>query len=238
MSAREISKKLLGFGSVVAHGPVKLVWARLERKVMTMKKSAVIATSVLVGVGFLGTPVAAQAATVKFGAKLDSTVQPSNSIPGVYCDEEDPSQRCSFVMNEAYGRPDNGHVAPRSGVLKKIKVISGDTTSFKLQLVKSKLVGGVWQSVVKRQGPTIFVQGQDDQNWDTDNYKVETFKVNLKIKKGWRLAVVANHSPMVRCSSGGDNTLIHNPELSPGSGFISATNDDGCWLLVEGVIKY
>ena len=40
---------------------------------------------------------------------------------------------------------------------------------------------------------------------------------------------------MVRCSSGGDNTLLYTPPL--GSSFRPATSTDGCWILIEAVIR-
>ena len=48
-------------------------------------------------------------APVKFGAKLNPTVQPSNSLPGLRC-IADPLRfsPCTMVQNEAYGRPDGG----------------------------------------------------------------------------------------------------------------------------------
>ncbi len=42
---------------------------------------------------------------------------------------------------------------------------------------------------------------------------------------------------MVRCSSGGDNTLIYQPSLLAGGGFRPASDTDGCWLLMEAVIR-
>ena len=140
-------------------------------------------------------------------------------------------------MNEAYGRPDGGEMAPVAGTLKRVRVISGGAGSFQLQLVKAREVGGVWQARVKAEGPQITLTGQDQANWDTDNYKVESFKVNMPIKKGWRLSMKSNTTSAVRCSSGGDNTLLFQPPLTSGSGFQAATSDDGCWTLIEGVIK-
>ncbi len=71
-------------------------------------------------------PAAGSAAPVKFGAKLDPTVQPSNSLPGLRC-IADPLRftPCTMVQNEAYGRPDGGHIAPKTGTIKKIRLIAG-----------------------------------------------------------------------------------------------------------------
>ena len=202
-----------------------------------MRKTTTIAASAI-ALTLAGTviPTQANAAKVKFGSELNETVQPSNSLPGLDCDPMQP--QCSFVQNEAYGRPDGGEKAPRTGTLKRVRIIAGGTGSFKLQLVKSKNVGGVWKSRVKAIGPKINYTGQSTDNWDTDNYKVESFRVNIPIKKGWRLAMKSRTTSAIRCSSGGDNTLIHTPPLVRRAPFTSATGDDGCWMLIEGVIKY
>ena len=202
-----------------------------------MRKTTTIAASAI-ALTLAGTviPTQANAAKVKFGSELNETVQPSNSLPGLDCAPMQP--QCSFVQNEAYGRPDGGEKAPRAGTLKRVRVIAGGPGSFKLQLVKSKAVGSVWKSRVKAIGPKINYTGQSPDNWDTDNYKVESFRVDIPIKTGWRLAMKSRTTSAIRCSSGGDNTLIHTPPLVRRAPFASATGDDGCWMLIEGVIKY
>lgn len=188
-------------------------------------------------VALLIAPSFASAGLVKFGSKLNSTVQPSNSLPGLDCEHQDQSKSCTFVMNEAYGRPNGGEKAPKSGILKRIRVISGGPGSFRLQLTKAKEVSGEWQGKATRNGPKIKLKGQTQANFDSDVYKVETFKVEMLIKKGERLSMKAKKTSAIRCSSGGDNTLIFIPPLLAGGGFKSVTNDDGCWPLIEGVIK-
>lgn len=202
-----------------------------------MKNPTLTSATVALAAAAIVIPVQSAQAKVNFGSELNPTIQPSNSLPGLACDQMDPSTTCSFVMNEAYGRPDGGEMAPVAGTLKRVRVISGGAGSFQLQLVKAREVGGVWQAKVKAEGPQITVTGQSQANWDTDNYKVESFKVNMPIKKGWRLSMKSTTTSAVRCSSGGDNTLLFQPPLTPGSGFRPATGDDGCWTLIEGVIK-
>lgn len=198
--------------------------------------SALLATPSLADPGSLA-EAGGPSNKVKFGSVLNPTIQPSNSLPGLYCDQMNPATTCSFVMNEAYGRPDGGEKSPAKGTLKKVKVIAGGAGSFQLQLVKAKEVAGVWQAKVKAQGPVITVEGQDQANLDSDSYKVEAFKVNMPIKKGWRLSMKSSSTSAVRCSSGGDNTLIFAPPLQSGAGFEQASGDDGCWPLIEGVVK-
>lgn len=174
-------------------------------------------------------------APVKFGSKLSPTVQPSNSLPGLQCEHQTPGATCTMVQNEAYGRPDGGELAPKTGTIKKIRLIAGGPGSFKLQVAKVKHATN--EAKVVYSGPRISYQGQTELNFEDDSYRVESFKVNVPVKKGQQLALRGNITSMVRCSSGGDNTLIYTPPLLPGGPFAGATNTDGCWLLMEAVIR-
>jgi hypothetical protein len=181
-------------------------------------------------------PATSMAAPVKFGSKLNPTVQPSNSLPGLDCGEG-VSGPCTFVQNEAYGRPDGGELAPKTGTIKKIRLIAGGPGSFKLQIAKVKrsTLFGTNEAKVVYNGPRISYQGQTEANEESGSYRVETFKVNVPVKKGQQLALKGNITSMVRCSSGGDNTLIYSPPL--GRAFRPATETDGCWILMEAVIR-
>ena len=181
-------------------------------------------------------PATSMAAPVKFGSKLNPTVQPSNSLPGLECSQEAPGP-CTMVQNEAYGRPDGGELAPKTGTIKKIRLIAGGPGSFKLQIAKVKrsTLFGSNEAKVVYNGPRISHQGQTEANDEAGSYRVETFDVNVPVKKGQQLALKGNITSMIRCSSGGDNTLIYTPTL--GSAFRPATNTDGCWILMEAVIR-
>lgn len=181
-------------------------------------------------------PATAMAAPVKFGSKLNPTVQPSNSLPGLRCSQEAPGP-CTMVQQEAYGRPDGGELAPKTGTIKKIRLIAGGPGSFKLQIAKVKrsTLFGTNEAKVVYNGPRISYQGQTEANDESGSYRVETFDVNVPVKKGQQLALKGNITSMVRCSSGGDNTLIYTPPL--GSTFRPATETDGCWILMEAVIR-
>jgi hypothetical protein len=198
-----------------------------------MKKLILTAIAVL---AMTIVPATASAGPVKFGSKLNSTVQPSNSLPGLGCGEG-VSGPCTFVQEEAYGRPDGGELAPKTGTIRRIKLIAGGPGSFKLQIAKVKrsTLFGTNEAKVIYNGPRISYQGQTELNFEDDSYRVETFNVNVPVKKGQQLALKGNITSMVRCSSGGDNTLIYAPPL--GSSFRPATNTDGCWILMEAVIR-
>jgi hypothetical protein len=197
-------------------------------KKLTLTAIAVLAMTIV--------PATAIAAPAKFGSKLDPTVQPSNSLPGLRCSQEGPAT-CTMVQEEAYGRPDGGELAPKTGTIKKIRLIAGGPGSFKLQIAKVKrsTLFGTNEAKVVYSGPRISYQGQTEANFEDDSYRVESFDVDVPVRKGQQLALKGDITSMVRCSSGGDNTLIYTPPL--GSSFRPATSTDGCWILIEAVIR-
>ncbi len=178
-------------------------------------------------------------APVKFGAKLDPTVQPSNSLPGLPCSQERLHMPCTMVQNEAYGRPEGGELAPRSGTIKKIRIVAGGPGTFRLQIAKVKrsTLFGSNEAKVVASGPKLSYEGQSEANWESDSYRVESFDVDVPVKKGQQLAIHTNDTSMVRCSSGGDNTLIYLGGKYLGQPFSPATSTDGCWILMEAVIR-
>jgi len=205
----------------------------------TTKTRNIVRTGILAAIAVVAmmiAPALGAAAPVKFGSMLNPTVQPSNSLPGLRCSQEAPGP-CTFVQEEAYGRPDGGELAPKTGTIKKIRLIAGGPGSFRLQIAKVKrsTLFGTNEAKVVANGPRISYQGQTEANFESDNYKVESFNVNVPVQKGQQLALKGNITSMIRCSSGGDNTLIYTPPL--GNSFRPATNTDGCWILIEALIR-
>lgn len=181
------------------------------------------------------------AAPVKFGSKLNPTIQPSNSLPGITCGPEAMAGTCTMVQNEAYGRPDGGEFAPKSGTIKKIRIIAGGPGSFRPQIATVKpsasMTLGATKAKVTYTGPKLSYTGQTEQNYEDDSYKVESFNVSIPVKKGQQLALRGDISSMIRCSSGGHNTLIFSPALRSGGPAQGATDANGCWILMEAVIR-
>jgi hypothetical protein len=206
---------------------------RIARRAGTIAAFACLALAIVPAAGVAKAPV-------RFGAKLNSTVQPSNSLPGLTCNgPETPLVGCSMILNEAYGRPDGGELAPRNGTIKKIRLIAGGPGSIRLQIekVNRATLFGTNEARAVWYGPQIHYQGQTEANFEDDNYRVESFPVDIPIKKGQQLGLRGQITSMIRCSSGGDNTLIYTPPLFLGGPFTAATNTDGCWLLMEAVIR-
>ena len=174
-------------------------------------------------------------ASTSFGAKLSPDVQPSNASSAHPCTPTE-GQPCTRISMEGYGRPELP-MAPRKGTIKKIKLIAGEAGSFRFQLAKVR--PGSKQAKIVRNGPRISYQGQayGEDGIDPDSYRVETFKLNVPVKKGEYLAIKSTSTSMLRCSSGGPNQLLFQPPLALGSPFRTADDTDGCWLLLEAVIK-
>jgi hypothetical protein len=205
---------------------------RIAQKIA--RRSGIVAAFACLALAVVPTTGMAKA-PVHFGAKLNSTVQPSNSLPGLTCNgPETPLEPCTMVLNEAYGRPDGGEIAPKTGTIKKIRLIAGGPGSFRLMAVKH--INGT-DSKATRYGQRISYTGQSEVAEEEGDYRVESFPVEMKIKKGEQLALRGSITSMIRCSSGGDHTLIYTPPLFLGGSFTPASNTDGCWLLMEAVIK-
>ncbi len=167
----------------------------------------------------------------KFGSKLTRDTQPSNGAPGLKC-EPKSDQKCTFILNEAYAppNPDGKQKAPKDGTINKVKLIAATSGKFKLQVAKVKKNGKA--KIVENGGKIAY----DGQPGNGIHYKIEKFKVDIPIKKGEYLAARAKRISFVRCSSGGDNTLIYQPALGRDK-FEKPSGSDGCWMLLEAFYK-
>ena len=133
---------------------------------------------------------------------------------------------------EAYGRPNGGHKAPKTGTIDKIRIIAGEAHKFRLQIARAK--ANTEQAKVKYTGPKLQADGQPD---GLEPYEIETFNVDVPVKKGDHLGILSRKTSMLRCSSGGPNILLFSPPLSVGGPFQTADATDGCWLLLEAVYE-
>jgi len=148
---------------------------------------------------------------------------------------------CTMVQDEAYGRPDGGELAPKTGTIRKIRIIAGAPGSFRPQIAtvrhSASTTLGATKAKVTYTGPKLSYTGQTEANYENDSYRVESFKVSIPVMKGQQLALRGNISSMIRCSSGGHNTLIFSPALRSGGPSQGATDANGCWILMEAVIR-
>jgi hypothetical protein len=185
----------------------------------------------------LSLALATSAAPVRFGAKLTTDTQPQ---PALWCDEPndvDPHPTCTWVMNEAYGRPAGGHKAPKAGTIGKVRIISCTPGTFRLQVVRQVPGTDTFRAV--RNGPVVNYQGDPQGCGDEDDfvYQIESIATNFSVNKGDRIAIRAQQTGALRCGSGGDHTLQFDPPLAAGGAAMAPTDDEGCFLLVEWQYK-
>lgn len=179
----------------------------------------------------------ASAAPVRFGAKLTTDTQPQ---PALWCDEPNdtpPHPTCTWVMNEAFGRPAGGHKAPKNGTIGKVRIISCTPGTFRVQVARQ--VPGTNTYRIVRNGPVINYQGDPQGCGDDDDfvYQIESISTNFAVSKGDRIAIRTNQTGALRCGSGGDHTWLFDPPLAVGGGASAPTDDQGCFLLVEWQYK-
>ena len=165
---------------------------------------------------------------VRFGAKLTTNTQPSNSSPAHDC-EPTEGQSCTRVMTKAYGR--TSAKAPKDGTIGKIRLIAGDAGSLRVYMAKVK--DGTKAKVVY-QGPKLDFDGQPNNAVD---YKIETFNVTIPVKAGQVLAFKSTTTSVLRCDSGGTRQLILQPYLQVGQSYQQADDTDGCFMLIEAQYK-
>ncbi len=192
-------------------------------------------------VALAAVPSAAGAKTYTFGSRLDH--EPSNSAPGHNCREDgsdDPTPTCTRVGIDASIAVPGGLRAPRNGTIVAFKVRAGAPGTLTFRLARLSGLGFdegldayVGDGRAAGRGPTVQVQGLGFAEDERD--AVETFKANLKVKRGDYLAIDSTATSAEYCASGGDKQLIFSPPL--GGGRRQSTQTGGCDLLVQAVMK-
>jgi hypothetical protein len=168
------------------------------------------------------------AAVGSFGAKLDTNAEPSND----YSAEQqcpNPANPCTRVMERAYGGGTNA--APRDGWVSKIKVVNGVATSFRLYFVQVKDGGAKARARVK--GPVINLPGQDGDA----PMIIRTVDIpDVYVKAGWRIAVKAKNTSILRCDSG-NGSHVYQPALAVSTTYSSQVETDSCAILVRAIYR-
>ena len=192
------------------------------------------------------TALPAAAAKPGFGAKLNKSSSPSNAESGRRCSQGTVigfGKNCTWVAKAAFHNG-NKYKAPKNGRIGKVKVVSCVKGGFRMQLARVKR--SVNKSRVVRSGPYLKYkadprQVDDDEDTicggeDGDDYKVQTFKVNMLVKKGEYIAIKTKKTGTLNCS-GGSGTLLHTPPLKTGAGFKKAKDKISCTMLVRYIYK-
>ena len=140
-------------------------------------------------------------------------------------------------MNQAVGRPGKGHKAPKNGTIGRVRLMSCDPGSFRIQVAKQIRRSNKYRVV--RNGPIIRYQGDPQGCGDDDDFisRVESFRTNFRVYRGERIAIKTRRTGTLRCGDGGTNTLLFAPPLVPGRAAKRASDTQGCMLLVEWQYK-
>jgi hypothetical protein len=174
----------------------------------------------------------ATAAPLRFGARLTTDTQPQ---PALWCDEPNdtaPHADCTWIMNVAHQR-NGGHKAPRAGTIGRVRLMSCEPGSFRVQVARQ--VPGTSRYRVVKNGPLVRYQGDRQGCGDEDDfvYRIESFATSFTVAKGDRIAIKAKRTGTLRCGGGGPNTLLFDPPLVAGGTARQLTDTQGCLLLVE-----
>lgn len=150
------------------------------------------------------------AAADTFGAKFTHQLTPPE-----YCTNK-KGRLCSWVLMEAQGNAGN-ETAPRNGTIGKIRLVAcAPRGSFVLQVVRVKPKNEKVKTI--RTGPVINYNGTKRNCTASKNFDVEEFDVDVPIRKGQSLAVVATEVRFLYNSSSGPS-IMFDPPLADGEGY-------------------
>ncbi len=177
-------------------------------------------------------PLSVSASTpVRFGAKLTHSTQPTGKER---CDRYSGVRHnatCTWVAVQAF--ENGGHQqAPMNGTIGKVRLISCQGGSFVVQVARAK--PGQHKAKVVRNGPKL-TYVKDAQSGgcggiNGDNYRIQSFRVNLRVSKGDYIAVKAPAIGFLHNSSSGD-ALVFDPPLNPGGSFTTSDSSTGGMLI-------
>ena len=171
----------------------------------------------------------------KFGAKLDR--EPSNSAPPHECsdDNDDIQNPCTRVLVKSDTGLVNGNLtSPKAGKLTKIRVRAGAPGKIRFKLVRLKEPNpaqGTIKGKAVAKSKTFQVQG----NGFNATNPVESFTVNMTVRKGDYLGFDSSKTSIQRCSSGGTRQFLFHPTLTVGDPFQSTSFTGSCTLMVQAI---
>ena len=178
---------------------------------------------------------AAEAKSVTFGHRIDH--EPNTASPCIDdgSDTPDLSITCTRIpVDEDRRRRRAGrHDGAYNGRIKKFRIRAVQPGTG--HVPRRPHARGLRQG--RRHRPYTFnVGGPWSRRRGPRGRPVETFKANVKVKKGDYVGITSSVAPALYCSHGGDNQLLFTPAL--GSAFAARAPDtDSCELLVQASMK-
>jgi hypothetical protein len=172
-------------------------------------------------------PAAASAHKTYFGSSLNHS--PANA--GSTCAENGVMGNLLCTHVGSYYPGFSGRAkATHTGRIFQIKLRAEGPTTMRIRVVAVRKVSsdhrsGQAKTIVK--GPKLNPVGSGD---------IETFPVNLKVKKGEELAIDTTSNTAEYCSDGTPGQLLFDPIL--GKSYRNSDGVDGCLMLVQADVKY
>jgi hypothetical protein len=180
----------------------------------------------------------ASASITWFGSSLDHS--PANA--GSTCAQDGvsgPSTTCTHVGSDYPGfsgraqSPANGTIVavqllPQGPMTMVVKVVNVRNVSSNFKHVQA-------QAVEKSQ--TIHVPGPTTNELEDSEIPVETFFVELKVKKGQELAIDTKSNTAEYCSDSTPGQTLFDSVLQIGKPFRSNQGVDGCLMLVRAIVE-
>jgi hypothetical protein len=181
---------------------------------------------------------AAVAKQVSFGSTLSAP--PTNFDPPATCDTSGPTnQDLGACTRVALGYAATGAVAgqvraPISGVIRRVRVRAGTPGALRVTLARVRNVdraGGLGEAQAVSRGALLRVQAERPSR------PIESFAVNLKVRRGDYLALQGSSISAMRCQRGDSEQLLFFPPLAPFGAWERSNGFDDCTLLVQATVS-
>jgi hypothetical protein len=157
-----------------------------------------------------------------FGARFNHQLTPPE-----FCTDK-KGVMCTWVMTEAQGQP-KLLKAPRDGRISKIRLVAcAPRGSFVLQIVRHQK--NPERARVLRTGPVINYQGTKRNCRASANFDVEEFDVDVPVKQGDSLAVIATEVRFMY-NAGSGPSIMFDPPLTESDGFRETDLDSGFLMM-------
>ena len=170
----------------------------------------------IAGVALIGCLFASQAsAATAFGSKLGHEPTPPER-----CRPDNASKLCTWILTIGHQNVGKER-APKNGTVAKLRLRSCTPGTFILQIARANTA--TEQGKVIRTGPLINYKGNPSNC--NGGAVIETFNVNVPVRTGDSLAIVANRVGFIYNASG-DGTLLFDPPLPDGGAFRNATTEN------------
>jgi len=181
--------------------------------------------------------VAAAATSLTFGSTLNAPPTPSD--PPATCDTSGVTNQdlgpCTRVAigYAATGAAAGAVRAPMSGVIRRVRIRAGTPGTLRVTLVRVRNLdkpGGEGEAQAVSRGALLRVQAERPST------PIESFPVNLKVRRGDYLALQGSSISAMRCQGGDTEQLLYFPPLTPFGAWGKAGGFDDCTLLVQATV--